>query len=589
MRLKKLSVKGFKNLKNFKINFESQDGITVLIGNNASGKSNVLEAISAIFKFLYDFEKPSLNLVNFYFDITYSINDCEVNCFRNKQYDIGFKVKERGKKNFKHKDMTGFYEVINNYSTTKVYKYLPSQVIALYSGEELRMWNYYYRQFYLTYNKNIISGNEIATNNQKMLYVNKYYWDIALLVMIISDIDVSDIIDSNIKRFNIGLHSKNIEKFHKTPNLVTQFVHDIAYIKNNKESTHQYCHSKTETIENFKTLVADTHRQLFNLLCVAYLPKDDKDKLIANLELHFENGTTTKDFSEGRKKQILLKLALEVLPDENSLLLFDEPDAHIHIANKKLIPEILENYNNREIILTTHSPTLAHSFDNKHLAYIENGKINENYNTQEKLLNELTGDLMGVSEQQLFLQSNKDILIVEGKTDEAYISQALKILKQDNSKYESLDFNFLWLGGTDVDTLNKIISEFKPKTEQTIIAFFDNDDSGYKCIKKTLDINVDKKDFDGGIKNNIHIELYPKKNGFTCSDFEVEDYFPIDILIEFVTKKSKTFQEVKSKFNKVKFADECKNDDFEKSNFDGFKPLFDKILETKKKSKDAKF
>ncbi len=49
MRLKSLWIDGFKNLKDFNIDFEKQDGITVLIGNNASGKSNVLEAISAIF------------------------------------------------------------------------------------------------------------------------------------------------------------------------------------------------------------------------------------------------------------------------------------------------------------------------------------------------------------------------------------------------------------------------------------------------------------------------------------------------------------------------------------------------------------
>ncbi|NYT28638.1 MAG: hypothetical protein H0A76_12745 [Candidatus Thiodubiliella endoseptemdiera] len=76
---------------------------------------------------------------------------------------------------------------------------------------------------------------------------------------------------------------------------------------------------------------------------------------------------------------------------------------------------------------------------------------------------------MGVSESQLFLQSNKDILIVEGKTDEAYISQALKVLKEDIEEYKRLEFNFLWLGGTDSDTFNKIIENFKPKDNQTII------------------------------------------------------------------------------------------------------------------------
>lgn len=53
MKLKSLKIEGFKNLTGadgwFTLDFTNKDGITVLIGNNGSGKSNVLEAISAIF------------------------------------------------------------------------------------------------------------------------------------------------------------------------------------------------------------------------------------------------------------------------------------------------------------------------------------------------------------------------------------------------------------------------------------------------------------------------------------------------------------------------------------------------------------
>lgn len=55
MRLQKLNIKSrFKNLDNFEIDFSTKEGITVLIGNNGSGKSNILEAISSIFAGLYD-------------------------------------------------------------------------------------------------------------------------------------------------------------------------------------------------------------------------------------------------------------------------------------------------------------------------------------------------------------------------------------------------------------------------------------------------------------------------------------------------------------------------------------------------------
>lgn len=55
MRLQKLKINSrFKNLDSFEIDFSTKEGITVLIGNNGSGKSNILEAISGIFAGLYD-------------------------------------------------------------------------------------------------------------------------------------------------------------------------------------------------------------------------------------------------------------------------------------------------------------------------------------------------------------------------------------------------------------------------------------------------------------------------------------------------------------------------------------------------------
>ena len=54
MRLHHFYLKGqFKNLKNFKLDFAGKGGIALLIGNNGSGKSNILEAISTIFFHLY--------------------------------------------------------------------------------------------------------------------------------------------------------------------------------------------------------------------------------------------------------------------------------------------------------------------------------------------------------------------------------------------------------------------------------------------------------------------------------------------------------------------------------------------------------
>ena len=50
MRLDKLTIKHFKNLRDFIIDFDESSLTTVLIGQNATGKSNLIEALVIIFR-----------------------------------------------------------------------------------------------------------------------------------------------------------------------------------------------------------------------------------------------------------------------------------------------------------------------------------------------------------------------------------------------------------------------------------------------------------------------------------------------------------------------------------------------------------
>lgn len=62
-----LKIENFKNLKNIGINFSNNKNLSIIIGNNASGKSNILEAISAIFTEVYTRKR----IPNFKFELEY--------------------------------------------------------------------------------------------------------------------------------------------------------------------------------------------------------------------------------------------------------------------------------------------------------------------------------------------------------------------------------------------------------------------------------------------------------------------------------------------------------------------------------------
>lgn len=298
--------------------------------------------------------------------------------------------------------------------------------------------------------------------------------------------------------------------------------------------------------------------------------------LITDININFNDELTTEDLSEGQKKQILIKVALDIIADEKSLILLDEPDSSIHVSNKQKIKSLLDEYDNRNTILTTHSPTLMNEFE-KNLIYLEHG---ENLGKEKAdILQNIAGDIMSVTEQQIILNSNSDILIVEGKTDEKYITVALEKLKISYSKYQELNFNFLYMGGSDPDNLKKLVNQFTPKENQTIIAFFDNDGASFKCIKKAFNYSMDKIHFTRKIENNIHICLYPKKDGFEEDAFEVEDYFKIETCRDYMFDNFETFQDTKKKFPKNNFADYCSSLDV--TEFEGFEKLFNLILDIK--------
>lgn len=49
MKIKHLEISGYKNLHNIKLSFDEDTAVNAIIGNNGSGKSNILEAVVRIF------------------------------------------------------------------------------------------------------------------------------------------------------------------------------------------------------------------------------------------------------------------------------------------------------------------------------------------------------------------------------------------------------------------------------------------------------------------------------------------------------------------------------------------------------------
>jgi len=586
VRIKRLYIANYKNLHGLNLDFQPGQGLTMLIGNNGSGKSNVLEVISAIF---YDAHRKS-RLFFSGSDDDYSI-----------EYEIdGNTVKIerlRGRRYFK---LGGVNITQNRFIQAGC---LPNNVIGVYSGEEDRLWTSFYRPYYMAYIKRIKAN--MPQERMKLLFVNKYYWNIALLILLLSENETikpfieNSICISSINQiklcFNPPKVSLSVNESLKAfalrinPSLLTVISTDLEQLKN----ILYYDHITDDSGELLKDIDGNyvmarngnLDSDVFNWFTQAYMPK--YDKIITEIGITFNDGITTEALSEGEKKLILVKAVLELLADEKTLILFDEPDAHIHEGRKKDLYNMMFDYKsyNRQIVMTTHSPTVAQNANAHELIMLEASNGNVTVIPAEKFekVKQLTSDTWSISEQTLFFNSTKPLILVEGQGDVAYIKKAIQLLSSIKQKYSSLDIEILPFGGAA--NAKVFIDEFKPCVyrNKQVIVLFDRDEAGGDGMYRVINKGKDRADMDTYIFNDWYYLKLPKTAEHTELDFVIEDYFSKAkkkaIALSIINKSDGVYNDYPKELREnIKKALANNIDQYIADDFSGFEVLLDKII-----------
>ncbi|HJH70255.1 MAG TPA: AAA family ATPase [Bacteroidaceae bacterium] len=557
MKLQRLHIKGFRNINDLDLNLSDQDGVSVLIGNNGTGKSNILEAVVAIFTSLYN--KSKRFKLDFEYDIVYILDDHTIEI-----KDSGCQIYLDGTK-------------INR---KQLSNYLPKNIIATYSGETSRLEEKYFKPFRKAYINRCISGNHAS---QQLWFINKELWNISLLSLFLHPFEEF----SDIKDFcNEILQIKNIEKI-----TFSIFPHRLTHNNEAKQLLDAIVPQNLDTnkvtlsFHDFKVAIDAIHftpKEVFQALYIGHYAGG-----FFNMQLIVKgNNDNTFDanlLSEGEKKLLAVFTMLEVLGDEKSLMLYDEPDSHIHISRKNEINKLIGKYSNRQHILTTHSPTLAKSFFDplSHLNYLAKngtGYVERIEKDKCSLIAELTDNIWSVSDQNTFLASSKPItLLVEGKTDKIHIEEAFKRLKDD---YQDLDFDIFHFGGATnipqfVIGLKTCEIDF---SNRVIIAIFDNDEEGRNCCKQTQAKYSKKKN-----KYGLYAITLPLKDSATIEN--MYDQSKYDTAFKTAVSKNtfvglvSEYAELITKQAKIELSNMAKG--FNLEDFKKFRLLFDIIKEIK--------
>lgn len=582
MKIKSLYIQKYKNLAPITINFESGNGLTMLVGNNGSGKSNVLEAISGIFHDL--FKGKDSRKIKCDYKLQYTLN--EINCVI--EQTNGF-LRCYGPK-FKRRE----YFIEEN---------APHNIIGLYSGEENRLWTSFYETYYKSYIKRIKTNRH--QERMRLMLINKYYWNVALLTLLLSSNEtLKPFIENDLGITSIStIELKfNFKYFDDVNELLKTFINRInpdhkSKIECNLEDLRNSIFYSVLTDENGNILVDEngnkllaeigiTDTEVFQNLTQAYMPKNEK--IIKDIIIQIDDDITVEQLSEGEKKLILVKTVLEILSDEKTLVLMDEPDAHLHEGRKPALCNMMREYPNRQIVIATHSPIMAQIANEKELLMLEleNGK--STILTDEKIekIKKLSGTSWDVIGQGMMLKSKRPLVVFEGKTDVKYVKRAIDLLKNDNPSYDQLQVDFMSAGGADnMQFFITDLLEVIPNSKKVIV-FFDRDNEGQTGAATLLNLTTSDEaiaHYDDVKQNNLTVSFIPYKTGVTGGDFLIEDYFSWDKTVKPMVDKAienshHPFKNLPKLSSRIKKGLEDKHMTFAKEEFEGFITLLDKIV-----------
>lgn len=561
MKLLSVYVEKYKNLAGT-YDFTSQDGYIALIGENGSGKSNMLEAISLIFGKLYkiqDIEDIGK------FRIRYDIDGTE--------YSYG-DIDEEG-----------------NGIKLEANPILPRSIISCYSGEDIRLWNSTYKSYYKDFFNKAIHGHSYIP---KLLYINKYCWKIALIALLYSEnIEVKDFLTNK-----LGINVNDVKIRFTRRAQESEKAHDASTWYNEVETKLgngeiSILDLKDIDLNETQDVDATIDQRIFYYLYFLSMPEKNPaiglraDKLIEDIRITIDGNIDFDNLSEGEKKLILIECITKVLGEKESLLLLDEPDAHTHIARKKELLDAIETFEG-QTILTTHSPVFVNDIYKHHkdcLFHIENGKI-----ITSQYINALTKLSAGEIDyiNGTIVLSSKRLLITEGPYDKRYLEKALDIFCNKDEKYKVLRQVAIIPSNSasNADTFYRQVIEPQLDKYEQIVFMFDYDKEGVNGWNGITKIRDPKTKAIFYQSDYSEIKDTNVKNVNAEATFMVEDLFSPNSYkekVEYVHRKHshKDFRcnDQGKTTEAIKKHIENNYSSFEDDWFDGYKNVLNKLID----------
>ena len=373
MRIKKLKVENFRNLENLDIEFS--EGVNIIYGNNAQGKTNIIESIY-IFSFGKSF-RANKDIELLKFDKEYFLSNIEImKKDRELEMDFGFDkisnkkmIKVNGVIQKKISDIIGKLNVV-------VFKPEDIKIVTDSPSIRRKYIDYVISSISKSYLENITKYKKVMEERNNLLK------EIKLRLKGSKNLDETDsnfldVYDKLLSKLNCEIYNERKRVIEKLNN----YIYDIHL-----KLTENYINNEKLHIK-YVSNVAEDIEKMYNNLSKSRL--NDINKGYTSLGIHRDDyiiSINSLDVSiygsQGQKKSSIISLKLselkvieEVIGEKPVLLL----DDYMSELDEKRRLKFLDIIAHIQIIITTTHKISIDGKENTYF-YVDNGKIEREKN-----------------------------------------------------------------------------------------------------------------------------------------------------------------------------------------------------------------
>lgn len=388
MKIVDIEIDGYKNLNNFYIHFDEGVKINTLIGENGSGKSNLLEALTIIFSNLYHGNKD----IPFHYTIKIQL-DSDSYEISNKSSDLKY------------------IEIIQNNKripSTRLKSILPRTLFLYYSGITDRLINLANIND-TSFNKEVKDG---VANIKYLSYIGAKDFPITLLASHVFQNESSSKITKLLKINNLckdyikillkrpswakSKQQINKESFWNATGAVKDILHKLTASGSLEIINDESAQIVINNYQNLSKIFENSFDLFlkFKLLLQSDILENVEYSIIKNSET-----ISIQEISEGEKQISQLLCILDIMKEHRALFLLDEIDAYLHPAWQRKLTGLISEIDMRgQVIFTTHSPITIGKMKKETIHILKDGVAHTtSIGTYNRDVAELLEEVMDVS------------------------------------------------------------------------------------------------------------------------------------------------------------------------------------------------